>query len=147
MSGIRLCGYGCGCQSEDPSVRFGAKPTQRACARDFLRDKKRTREGRPHNQEKSAEETRGVGSREQVTASKCGPDAGLATVRGLVSLPGNFVRISLEYTLAIACRCTERCTKLSETSPFLRLELIQVHDCLFSFLPPSLLCMLCFVYL
>ena len=34
------------CQSEDTVVCFGAKPTQRACARDYLRDRKMTREGR-----------------------------------------------------------------------------------------------------
>ena len=34
------------CQSEDSFVCFGAKPTQRACARNFPRDRKRTREGR-----------------------------------------------------------------------------------------------------
>ena len=34
------------CQSEDHFVCFGVKPTQRACARDYLRDRKRTREGK-----------------------------------------------------------------------------------------------------
>ena len=32
---------------------------------------------------------------------------GLANVRGLVSVPGGFVVISLEYMLTIAYRCTE----------------------------------------
>ena len=35
--------------------------------------------------------------------------------------------------------------KVSQTSLFLRLELTQVRVCLFSFLPLSRLCMLCFV--
>ena len=34
------------CQSKDPFVCFGAKPTQRACARDLPRDRKKTREKR-----------------------------------------------------------------------------------------------------
>ena len=34
------------CRSEDSFGYFGAKPTQRACARDFLRDRKKTREGK-----------------------------------------------------------------------------------------------------
>ena len=62
-------------------------------------------------------------------------DAGLANVRRWVSIPGDFVGISLEYTHAIACRCSESCTKVSQTPPFLCLELTQDHDCLsfFSF--------------
>ena len=35
------------------------------------------------------------------------PEAGLANVRGWVSVPGDFVGISLEYMLAIAHRSTE----------------------------------------
>ena len=50
-----------------------------------------------------------------------------------------------KYTRAIACLCTESYTKVSQTSPFLRFEQTQVRVCLFSFLPPSWLCMLCFV--
>ena len=52
--GIRCVGVGVGkYQSEDSFVCFGAKLTQRACARDFPRDRKRTREGRPQSQEES----------------------------------------------------------------------------------------------
>ena len=54
MGGIRFCWYGYGCQLENPFVCFGAKPTQRACAGDFPRDRKRTREGRFQGQEKEA---------------------------------------------------------------------------------------------
>ena len=40
-------GVGVGkCQSEDPSVYFGTKPAQRACARDLPRGETKTREGR-----------------------------------------------------------------------------------------------------
>ena len=46
MLGIRGVGVG-KCQSEDSFVCFGAKPTQRACARDFPRDRKRTKEEGP----------------------------------------------------------------------------------------------------
>ena len=72
--------------SEDSFVCFGAKPTQRACARDFLRDRKRTREGRPQSsQEKEAEQ-----STEETRVMNWGrrllgwvvSEAGLANVRG-----------------------------------------------------------------
>ena len=99
------------CQSEDSSVCFGAKPTQRACTRDFPRDRKRTREGRPESQQMWTEEiraeNRAVSRREQATARMWGLKAGLADVRGWVSVPYGFVGISLEYTLALAHRCTE----------------------------------------
>ena len=137
-------------QSEDSFVSFGAKPTQRACARDFPRDRKRTRKGRSQSQEKEAEQTsrqrtgRSAGESRRLLGC-VDPEIGLANVRGWVSIPGDFVGISLEYTLAIACRCTESSTKMSQTSPFLHLELTQVRVCLFSFLPLSRLCMLCFV--
>ena len=52
--------------------------------------------------------------------------------RGWVSVPGGCVGISLGYTLAIA-RCTENHTKVSQTSPFLHLELTKVRACLFFF--------------
>ena len=42
MFGIRCLGVG-ECQSEDPFVCFGAKPTQRACAQDTPRDQEKTR--------------------------------------------------------------------------------------------------------
>ena len=49
MECIRSVGMGVGVgehQSEDSFVCFGAKPTQRACAQDFLRDRKKTRKGK-----------------------------------------------------------------------------------------------------
>ena len=39
MLGIRCVGV-CGCQSKNSFVCFGAKPTQRACARDLPLDRK-----------------------------------------------------------------------------------------------------------
>ena len=40
-------------QSEDPFVCFGAKHTQRACARYFLQDRKKTRKGKVPGQSKN----------------------------------------------------------------------------------------------
>ena len=52
MLGIRCVGVG-ECQSEDPFVCFGAKPTQRACVRDLPRDRKKTREGKVPEQNRT----------------------------------------------------------------------------------------------
>ena len=134
------------------SLCFGTKPTQRTCARDFPRDRKRTREGKvpesteQRRTEQNSQQNRAVGRREQ-KLRPVNSEAGLANVRRWVSVPGGFVGISLEYTLAIVHRCTQSYAKVSQTFPFLRLELTQVHVYLFSFLPPSQLCMLCFVCL
>ena len=110
--------------------------------------RKKTRKGRSLGEQKKAvnrrEQNRPVGRREQ----ELGPvdsEAGLANVRGWVSVPPGFAGISLEYTLALGHRCTGSYAKVSQTSPFLHLELTQVLVCLFSFLPHSWLCMLCFV--
>ena len=65
-------------------------------------------------------------------------EVGLANVRGWVNVTDGCVGISLEYTLAIA----HSYTKVSQTSPFLRLELTQVRACLFFFSSTSRLCML-----
>ena len=47
MVGIHSVGAGVGeCQSEESFVCFSAKPTQRACAWDFLWDRKKTRKGK-----------------------------------------------------------------------------------------------------
>ena len=53
MGGIRFCGCECGCQSEDPFVFFGAKPTQRACARGLPLDRKKMREGKVPGQNRA----------------------------------------------------------------------------------------------
>ena len=62
MGSFIFCG--CGCQSKNPFVCFGAKSTQRVGARDLPRDRKKAREGRYHrqwawqnSQQKGAEET------------------------------------------------------------------------------------------
>ena len=67
------------------------------------------------------------------------PEARLANMRGWVSIPGDFLGISLEYILALAHRRTESYVKVSQISPFLRLELTQVRVCLFVFYPSILL--------
>ena len=47
MVGIRSVGVGVDeRQSEDSFICFSAKLTQRACARDFQRDQKKTRKGK-----------------------------------------------------------------------------------------------------
>ena len=125
-------------------VCFGAKPTQKACMQDLPRDWKRMSQSREDAREETRTENRPFGRREQ-ELGLVDSEAGLANVRGWVSVPGGFVGISLEYTLALAHRCTESYAKVSQTSHFLRLELTQAHVCLFSLLPPSRLCMLCFV--
>ena len=51
MVGIRSVGVGVGeHQSEDSFVYFGEKPTERACTRDFLRDRKKTRKDKDPEQ-------------------------------------------------------------------------------------------------
>ena len=62
MVGIHFCG--CGCQSENPFVCFGAKPTQRVWARDLLRGRKWTREGRSERGQKENSQQKGA-KREQ----------------------------------------------------------------------------------
>ena len=47
--GIRSVGVG-ERQLEDSFVYFGVKPTQRACTRDFLRYRKKTRKGKVQEQ-------------------------------------------------------------------------------------------------
>ena len=100
---------------------------------DFLGDQKRTRKGKVWRQ---STEVRGRWWLEKWLLSKelglVDPEAGLANVRGWVSVPGGCIGILLGYTLAIA-RSTENHTKVSQTSPFLHLELTQVRDRLFFF--------------
>ena len=137
-----ICCVGVGkCQSEDSFVCFGVKPTQRAYARDLLRGRNRTREGRSPT-EQIRRRNREVGRTGQSAGESrrllgCeDPEAGLANVRRWVSIPGGFVGISLEYTLTIAHRILGKCHKLlvlgANPSP-----------CLFSFLPPPLGCVCC----
>ena len=133
------------CQSEDSFIRFGAKATQTACSRDFLQDWKKTRKGNVPGQstEESSQQKRAINrSQGKVTVRKrrlpseelrpVNLEAWSANARGWVSVPGGCVGILLGYTLTIS-RCTENHTKVSQTSPFLRLELTQVRACLFFF--------------
>ena len=48
----------CECQSEDSFVCFDAKPTLRACARDFLRDRRKTRKVKVTGQSREVWERR-----------------------------------------------------------------------------------------
>ena len=100
----------CGCGLDYPFVCFGAKPTERACA---------------------------LGSRQlgPVNLEACS-----ANLKTWVNIPGVFVGISLEYTLALTHIFTESYTKVSQTSPFLRLELIQVRVCSLFFHPLGCVC-------
>ena len=106
----------------------------------FPTRRKRTREGSSQkrregiSQEKEAEQR---SRQKRAGVRTCGLRSGLANVKGWVGVPRGFVGISLEYTLALVHRCTESYAKVTQTSPYLRLELTQVRVCLFSFLPPS----------
>ena len=64
MLGIRCVGV-CGCQSDNPFVCFGAKPTQRAFAWDLPRDRKKTREGRSQRRGKGSRHEKSVKRRTQ----------------------------------------------------------------------------------
>ena len=55
------------------------------------------------------------------------PDAGLTKARRWVSILSCFVEASRKYMPVIACKCTESCTNVSQTSPLLRLELTQAR--------------------
>ena len=102
---------GCGCQSEDPFV-LARNPYKRACAWDLLQDWKRTREGRSQSRrDQGREQNRAVGRREQ-ELEPVNWNAKLAYGRGWVSIPGDFVGVSLEYTLTIAKRMLGKCHKL-----------------------------------
>ena len=120
------------CQSEDSFVCFGAKPTQRACARDFLRD--RTREGRFQGR---TDQSTGESSRQ-----KSGEADGRTNVVGQREkisqhswwLRENFARIHARDS-------SQNARKVSQTSPFLRLELTQFRICSLFF--HHLGCVLC----
>ena len=71
-------------QSEDSFVRFGAKPTQRACLRDFLRDREKTRESKVPGQstEESSQQKLGEGAGQRKVTAKRG--VGTCGLRGRV---------------------------------------------------------------
>ena len=126
--GIRYMGVG-ECQSEDPFVCFGARPTQSACVWDLLRNWKKTREGRSQSRTEKLTEQ---GSRQEsaVNRSRENPTARTCGHRGCISQHESISQ-HFKYMLAVVHRCTESYTKVLQISPFLRLELTQVCDCLF----------------
>ena len=156
MLGIRCVGV-YGCQSEDPFVYFRAKPTQRACAWDVPRDRKRTRKW------KSERKTEGdswqerevkrwsVKRWEQGREETSQQTSGRQLLRPVhQQMPGWQTRENESAFLMALCgfRSSTRshepteCTKVSQTSPFLCLELTQACDCLFFFVHP-LGCVFC----
>ena len=92
------------CQSEDSFVCFDAKPTQRASARDLLRDRKKTREGKVPGQStvEGSQQKWGEGDSQRKAPTKrgartCGP-RGRVSQRESMSqrswlLCSNFTRI------------------------------------------------------
>ena len=109
------------CQSEDSFVCFGVKPTHRACALiSHETGRRRGKEGPRVSQEKETEETRAENkpvdrtgqSAEESRCYNLWTQARLANMRRSVSIPGEFVGVSLEYTLAIAPRMLGKCLKL-----------------------------------
>ena len=114
-----------------------AQNTQRSCVRDSPRDLKKMWEGkvpRQNREKPMIRERRLLGPKEWQLLGPVDTEAGLANVRKPVNVHGGCVGISRKYMSVIAYRNTESYTKAN---------LIRV--CLFSFLPPSRLCMLCFV--
>ena len=125
------------CQSEDSLVCFGAKPTQRACTWDFQRDQKKMREGKVPGQptEESSQQKSGEGNGQRETAAKWG-----ARICGLRGRVGQCERMSQRswwlwrnFAWIHTCDNPQNDRKVSKTSPFLCLELTQVHACLFFF--------------
>ena len=123
MLGIHGVGVG-ECQSEDPFVLAWNPHKGLACGISHETRRRRGKEGlraEQKNQEKEAEqrseENSAVGKREQ-ELEPVDSMAGLTNVRGWVSILGDFVEISLEYTLALAHRCTE-CSESVTNFPLL----------------------------
>ena len=130
------------CQSEDPFVCFGTKPTQRAGTRDLPWDQKKTKEGRSQSQQKWAEQgsrqERAVNrSRGKPTARMCGPGCQVGHRERMNQhsgwLCGNFTQIH-------ALDSSQNARKMSQTSPLLRLEWTQVRVCSLIFHPLGCVC-------
>ena len=118
MVGIHCVGVGVDeRQSDDYFVCFGAKPTQRACARNFLRDRKKTRKRQgTRTEQRGVSDSQGkVTVRERwLLREELGPvdrEARSASVRGWVSVPGSSVGISFESCRSH--RTPENCQNLS----------------------------------
>ena len=60
------------CQSEDPFVCFGAKPTQRSCARDYLWDRRRTRESSVQEQDRTEQNRRNQSAEQDSRQKRAG---------------------------------------------------------------------------
>ena len=121
MLGIRCIGV-CGCQSDDPFVCFGSKPTQTACAR----DRKWMKEGRSERgQNESQQKVPGEDSEQMRVRLRGGQSTEVRKAAARISWPTDagwptrevksallvaLWEFSLEYTLALAHRNTE-CTK------------------------------------
>ena len=100
----------------------------------------RTEETRTEKEaEQRCVQNRGVSRSEQETARICGLRRRVGQRERMSQhswwFCGNFTRIH-------ACDSSQNARKVSQTSLLLRLEQTQVRICLFSFLPPSRLCML-----
>ena len=122
-----------------------ARNTHKGIAREISHETGRRR-GKPRSQSRTEQSRTEQGSQQERAVDRSlgkpmvrerrllGPveqKAGLSNVRGWVSIPGDFVGISVEYTLAIAVRITESYSKLSQTSLFVSLDRTQVRVCLF----------------
>ena len=99
-------------------VCFCAKPTQRSCTRDFPRDRKKTREG--NVPEQGSRQNSKVSRREQKTEvggsrleGPNDPEAGLANVRGWVSVPGDYFGFCSKTRLRYLTECYKRVTNFS----------------------------------
>ena len=124
------------CQSEEHFICLSTKTTQRACARGVTQDRKRTRESKVPEQDRTEEgsqQERAVNrSQGKLTVRKrrligsVDPEAGLVNARGWMSqrswwLCGNFAWIHTRDSPQ-KHRMLGKC----QTSPFLCLELTQV---------------------
>ena len=80
----------------------------------------------------------------KTTAKTCwSTEAGLTNARKWVTIPSGLVEVLRKYTPAIACKCTESCTKVSQTSPLWRLELTRSRVYSFVLFFHPLGCVLC----
>ena len=151
--GHSLCGCVVGATQRIPLSVLARNPHKRACARGLPRDRKWMREGRfergqkdlvSRREQKRPEETsrqnrsvrRWESGREETSQQKLE-----RRLLGPVDLhmPGWPMRedesaflvalwkFRANYTPMIACKCTESCTKVSQTPPLLRLELTQAR--------------------
>ena len=119
---VAFCFRLCWCHSEDLFVCFGVKPTQRAWAW----DRKWRREGRSQRRQRESVDKGGqkrksacdsCPEKDTVGRRRQWEDGNWAekTDKRWVSIPSCFVEVSCKILSAIACKCTESCTKVSQT--------------------------------